>query len=208
MVLAPDVTFQNYQTAVCNQAASTPFKRIRIWLVGKKRQCMQIDVQCLDASDTKAAARAFVMNNYKAPSIGHMFRDAGGQVFDSEERRVICVEHAATCTVHESADILLVGLSCQPVSCTRRDRFTPGNLEAHPEFQSYQAVLEILKSRRLCCAAIEEVMGFTHRCAGVPDQNSPLEDFVESVQLIGLYNIRLITVDCTAFVKFKRKRLR
>ena len=168
---------------------------------------MELEATCTDASDCKLFAREFVMNNFSSEKLGHIFRDASGQNPDGGNR-AICVTHANNCILHgREADCLLTGLSCQPVSVTRRHRFSLGAVESHPEYRSYDAVLAILEARDIKCGAIEEVMGFAARSKANPTQPSPLEELVGCILALGKYDIKIITLDCFTFVKFQRKRL-
>ena len=176
---------------------------------------MDIDVICTDASECKAAARQYVMNNYTKTEVLHVFTDVSSQygsgAFSDEtgEARVpskVCVCHGGLACNVSDPDILMSGLSCQPVSSATCGRYSPGGVERHPQFGTHLALFRIIKSRTsLRAGAVEEVLGFSHRDKSGAE--SPLQKFVNNLLSLHRYDVRVLELDNVAFLKFKRKRL-
>lgn len=151
------------------------------------------------------------MNNLQ--HIDHLFTDCAGQRRRARNKSArpqdgCCVVHGGQCCSlpATAGDILISGLTCQPVSSVRQGRYGTGAVESHREYDSYQKVLDLLASRpSLKGGAVEDVLGFSHK-ADDKDE-SPLQEFCRKLVLIGRFEVRVIILDNTDFIKFQRKRL-
>ena len=168
---------------------------------------LDFQATCCDASESEGFAREFVVNNTDRHDIGHLYEDASAQRA-SKRMRVCRVHGGQACRLDETAEILITGMSCQPVSGQRVGRYsTP--IENHPEFRSHTEVLHIIRSRKsLRAGAIEEVMGFRHGSAEAGGMGaSPLQNFLNELTKIKRFEFRVLELDSWCFIKFSRKRL-
>ena len=76
-----------------------------------------------------------------------------------------CVFHMGReCRVRKNADIVVIGLPCQPFSVQRGDRGATV-AQAHPAFAVMLEFLEYTASHQIHGGIVEEVMGFGHEIA-------------------------------------------
>jgi hypothetical protein len=152
------------------------------------------------------------MNNY-GDKIEHLFTDMDAQrrpTIGNAPKEGVCVVHGGQrCALNwkAGADIMFIGMSCQPVSNVRPGRFDvdgPTSVSLHAQYKVYDMVIDILRDRDFEGVVIEEVEGFHRSVDGGP---TPLDQFAQKIRNLRKYAMKLLKLDCYDLgVKFSRKR--
>jgi hypothetical protein len=161
----------------------------------------------VDCSDTKAIARAMVLDNHRLV-VKHCFSNIDGQISNASttSHKAACIRHGGQgCQIDGSADMLFMGMTCQPVSTINHKRFEEGAVERHAEAHVYDKVIRLMTERTYKGACIEEVVGFG-KTASNDGSMSELQKFVQKVKAIGCYQIKVMRLDSKVFIDFSRKR--
>ena len=152
------------------------------------------------------------MNNY-GDKVEHLFTDMDAQrrsTTGDAPKEGVCVVHGGQrCALNwkAGADIMFIGMSCQPVSNVRPGRFQvdgPESVRLHAQYKVYDMVIDILRGRDFEGVVIEGVEGFHKSIYGLP---TPLNQFAQKIRNLRKYEMKVLSIDCDDLgFKFSRER--